>query len=557
MNKEYAKSNPIGVDDFKVLVSECYYVDKSKLIEEIISKGSQKSYLFTRPRRFGKSAVISMLYNFFNINDDTKELFKDLYIAKTPYMMHINSYPVIYINNKDFDVSTYSDMVKKFEHIVSSIYLEHRYLLEGDLLADIEKQDYLAVMNRQADITLLESSLMKLSHYLNRYHHRKVVVLIDEYDSPLTSSYEYGFFTEASRFFKSVYSQLLKSNYSLFFSILTGVLKVSKINLFSGLNNLVVDNGVVTYFDEYFGFTYPETKALLRYYDSEEYYDEVISWYGGYKFACEVVNPWSTLSFLLSKNIFRLYWSKTSSNNLLETFFNNIDQDEATEYFSSLINGKTIDISISENYNYDEMKDINSLSNFLISTGYLTCSSNNNIETQAYIPNREIKELFKIEILQRYRRTIKIDNSLINDLKYNLVNQNDEKAANNISELLKSVITYYEFNNEQYYQVFMGVLTALLFDECSVSREESTGEGRCDIMLVPKKGYNFGAIIELKYNSSKISKERLKQSANVALNQIIKKDYINSPLFDKESSIYIYGVAFYKKNVQVVSEKLR
>ena len=182
-------SNPIGVDDFKVLVSECYYVDKSKLIEEIISKGSQKSYLFTRPRRFGKSAVISMLYNFFNINDDTKELFNDLYIAKTPYMMHINSYPVIYINNKDFDVSTYSDMVKKFEHIVSSIYLEHRYLLDGNILADIEKQDYLAVMNRQADITLLESSLMKLSHYLNRYHHRKVVVLIDEYDSPLTSSY--------------------------------------------------------------------------------------------------------------------------------------------------------------------------------------------------------------------------------------------------------------------------------------------------------------------------------------------------------------------------------
>lgn len=551
------KNNPVGVDDFKVLISECYYVDKTKLIEEILNKGSQKSYLFTRPRRFGKSAIISMLYNFFNINDDTKALFKDLYIAKTPYYAECNSYPVIYINNKDFEVPTYEEMVTRFTYIVSKLYLEHKYLLDSPLLEDIEKKDYLDIINRKADTTLLESSLMNLSHYLNIYHHRKVVVLIDEYDSPLTSSYEYGFFDKASRFFKSVYSQLLKSNYSLFFSILTGVLKISKINLFSGLNNLVVDNGVTTYFDEYFGFTYQETKALLKYFRAEEHYEELIKWYGGYHFAKPVTNPWSILSFLLSNNTIRSYWSKTSSNNLLDTFFGHIDESEALPLFSSLINDEKVNITIDENYNYEDLTDINTLSNFLVATGYLTSDNRINDNALVYIPNQEIRELFKTEILERYKRTTKIDKSLISELKYNIVHQNDESIADNLSLILKSVITYYEFNNEQYYQVFMGVLTALLFDDCIVQRELPVGEGRCDIVLIPKNNNSFGAVIEIKYLSNRLSEERLKKTAEVALNQIIKKGYHNSPMLNKASSIYIYGLAFYKKNVQVVSKKIK
>ena len=551
------KKNPIGVDDFKVLVTECYYVDKTRLIEEIINKGSQKIYLFNRPRRFGKSAIISMLYNFFANREDNKHLFNDLYIGKTEYFKYCNGYPTIYINNKDFEVDTFEEMVDRFAYLISKLYLEHQYLLESHLLAEVEKEDFKNIINRKANNTILESALLNLSHYLNRYYNSKVVVLIDEYDSPLTSSYEYGFFDKASRFFKSVYSQLLKGNYSIYFAVLTGVLKVSKINLFSGLNNLMVDNGITTYFDEYFGFTYRETKELLEYFNAGSYYDQIIDWYGGYNFAKKVTNPWSTLSFLFADNVIKLYWSKTSSNDLLDLFYNHINQSDALNFFSSLINDEKINIQIDENYNYEDMDDINTLSNFLVSTGYLSCESTKLDSAFVYIPNLEIKELFKVEVFNRFKKATKIENSLISDLKYNLIHQNDDKVANNISDVLKSVISYYEFNREEDYQIFMGTLSALLFNECNVQREMPSGDGRCDILITPKKGYNFGAIIEIKHLSNRISIDRLKNTAEAALNQIIKRNYLDNPLLKNVPNIYIYGVAFYKKNVKVVSKKIK
>lgn len=551
------RKNPLGVDDFRLLSTEYYYCDKTRLIEDIVNKGPGKVYLFNRPRRFGKSAVLSMLSYFFDNRHDNRDLFRRLYIGSSPCVDECGKYPVVHINTKDFEVSSEAEMYARFGSIVQKLYREYDLLLMSPNLKEEEKKNFAAIALGTASKNELSSALADLTGYLYRHYHAKVVVLIDEYDAPLMNAFENGFFPEATRFFKNTYSQLLKSNEAIQFAVLTGVLKVSKINLFSGLNNLIVDNGITTFFDEYFGFTEAETRALLRYFKAEDQYDDVLSWYGGYRFSKTVVNPWSVLSFLDAGRIYRPYWNKTGGNRLFDHFFSSVSFEEAADDILALVQGGAVYCAVNENYDFEELNDLQTLLNYMLSTGYLTPLSYDGINAYLQIPNKEVVSVFQSEVLAKYQRRFKTSNRFITDLRLAFINGDEDKVRYLLGELLKMVVTVFDFSKEEPYQVFVAVLGVFLFDECKVQREAFVGEGRCDIILYPREGKNFGAVVEIKHEKTNLSQTRLDASALNAIKQIENRRYGETPLLNEAKTLHYYGLSFYKQRVGFAFKKIR
>lgn len=548
------KQIAIGIEDYGA-IQNYFYVDKTLFIKDIIDAHLYKSVLVTRPRRFGKSLMLSMVEHFFNIAMDSRPLFQDKKIMGEGevYASYMNQYPVIHLNMKNTGGSSKEEIISKIIEQISLLYRQNAFLLEADGVFDIERDYFMSLANKRfkKDYEYADA-LKKLTYFFQRYYGKKVILLIDEYDAPIESAYENGAYKETISFLNEFYSNALKGNDSLLFSLVTGVLQISKESLFSGLNNLEVLSVIDKPCSQYFGFTKEEVIGIKDYFDLKEDIDLLESWYGGYSFGGEkLFNPWSILNFVMYRDL-RKYWVNTGSNALLgklldknDEVVDTINSPEKMVYFNNALNYQDFD------------SDRNAIYSYLVQAGYLNAVPSN--ELGAYlisIPNKEIYELFKSDIIAKSLNPSLL--SLASKFRKAFSSGDAEALSQYLENYVIGCYSYYDLKSEKEYQTMLTGILAVVFDTHLVKSEVNGKRGRLDILVSPKVKNDVGLIIETKYTGYQLSQARIEESARSGLTQIKKKKYIDE-LNDKGCShIYIYAFAFdVRKEYCVLTETIK
>ena len=545
-----------GIENFKELLdNNYYYVDKTRLIEDILS---DKVMLYTRPERFGKTLNLSMLYYFFsNKEKENSYLFEGLNISKDKEILkHQNQYPVIFLTLKDMNNNNFQSQIYIFANLIANIIDIYTEIKNSDTISQRERKLLEIYQNAEADIDDLKISLKILSHCLYKHYQQKVIILIDEYDVPLQSAYNNGYFDEMVDFLRSVFSSALKTNDALERGILTGCLRIAKESIFTGLNNFTVRSITSQYACDCFGFTQEEIDNLLDYYDLINKRDEIKDWYDGYLFdKTEIYNPWSVLNYikeLLGDKDFHAisFWANTSSNDLVRQYIENATM-RMKEEFEELINGKSIIKKIAPELTYREMnfkssKDMNdNVYSFLLFTGYLKIKEkvyeNNELVEDTYklvIPNKEVKKIYENIFIKWFREYQNERDSNFIDA---LIQEDVTKANSILQDVLLQSISYYD-NYESFYHGFMvGFLNA---DGYEVKSNRESGEGRFDLAVLPYSILNTAIVIECKHSNSI---KELRKDSKEASNQIIEKRYIEGLRDEGYENVIGYGISFYKK----------
>ena len=536
----------IGLSDFKHLIEEdFYYFDKTKFIEEIIEDGSQVK-LFARPRRFGKTLNMSMLKYFFDIKnrEENKEIFKDLYIEKTEAFKEQGQYPVIFLSLKDLKALTWEQMEKAIKSAISRLFSEYKYLLN-----DLDKFDTLTFENillKNTELEDLKEALKFLTRILYEKYNKKVVVLIDEYDSPLVSAYINGYYEKAKDFFKTFYSTVLKDNSYLQMGVLTGIIRVIKAGIFSDLNNLRTYTILSDVYTDSYGLTEEEVEKSLKYYGIEQEISNVKDWYDGYKFGdSEVYNPWSILNFLDFKEL-RAYWVDTSGNDLIKDVLKNITKN-TIEALERLFNGEGLKQNISGTSDLSKLLSEDELWELMLFSGYLTVEEK--IDQKNYIlrlPNKEIKELFRDTFLEKYFGRGSKLLYLMEALTENRIDEYEER----LQEILLTSVSYNDTKkgNEAFYHgLIMGMGLYLEGEYITKSNIES-GLGRYDFVIEPKNKTKRAYIMEFK---STDNIEKLEEVSKEALEQIENKKYDVSLKQNGIKDITYMGIAFCGKQIKI------
>ncbi len=537
------RANPIGKENFGDLRrGDCYYVDKTKAIEDLLANQSTV-VLYTRPRRFGKTLFMSMLEHFFDIDkkEKNKDLFNGLYISESPYFKDFGSYPVISLTFKNLKQNTYNEVYEQFVMLIEKLYTEKSYVLE--VLDEDEKNKFKRIKSGQAKYSEYQDSLYQLSIWLERYHNQKVVILIDEYDVPIQCGYLNGFYKETVNLISSVFSACLKTNNSLKMGILTGVLRVSKESIFSDLNNLDVVDMMTLDYSESFGFTESETKELLEYYGLELTSD-VKDFYDGYNMnGISIYNPWSILNYAKKKSL-KSYWVNTSGNDLIIKLLSETNEENKID-IEKLVTGESIKFTYNEKLTYldlDEKQSIDNILNLMYASGYLTLDKVIDEDDEEYtgkIPNNEVKKLI-IKIISYayadYSSTVKRS---INDFKEALLENNKEEMENNLNKMLESIS--YMDNYENFYHGYMlGIFQGFLRGQYIVKSNREAGLGRFDV-LIESVDRTVGYIFEFKIteNESEMEEESLE-----AKKQMKEKEYYKELQLDKVENIHEYALVF-------------
>ena len=536
----------IGLSDFKELIEEdFYYFDKTKFIDEIVKDGA-KVKLFARPRRFGKTLNMSMLKYFFDIKEgqENRKLFKDLYIEKTESFREQGQYPVIFLSLKDLKATTWEIMEKDIKSTVSRLFLDHRYLLN-----DLDKFDTITFENiimKNTNIEDLKEALKFLTENLYKKYNQKVVVLIDEYDSPLVSAYINGYYNKAKNFFKTFYSTVLKDNSYLQMGVLTGIIRVIKAGIFSDLNNLSTYTILSDVYTDSYGLTEEEVEKSLKDYGIEAEISKVKDWYDGYKFGdSEVYNPWSIINFLRFKEL-RAYWVDTSGNDLINDVLKKMTKD-TVKALEKLFDGEGLRQNISGTSDLSKLLDENELWELLLFSGYLTIEEK--IDQKNYIlrlPNKEVKELFKDSFLEKYFGR----GNKLSDLMEALTENRIEDYEESLQEILLTSVSYNDTKkgNEAFYHgLIMGMGLYLEGEYITKSNIES-GLGRYDFLIEPKNKSKRAFIMEFK---STDSVEKLEEVSKEALKQIEDKKYDISLKQNGIKEITYIGIAFCGKQIKI------
>ena len=536
----------IGVSDFKKIIKgDFYYFDKTKLIEEIINDGSEVK-LFTRPRRFGKTLNMSMLKYFFDIEnkEENKKLFKDLYIEKTDAFKEQGQYPVIFLSLKDLKASNWEEMEEKISVVLSDLFSEYEYLINDLLGSDSNKLK--KIINEDANLSNLGRSLKLLTKILYEKYNKKVVVLIDEYDSPLVSAYINGYYEKAKDFFKTFYSTVLKDNSYLQMGVLTGIIRVIKAGIFSDLNNLRTYTILSDVYTDSYGLTEEEVEKSLKDYGIEQEISNVKDWYDGYKFGdSEVYNPWSILNFLDFKEL-RAYWVDTSGNDLIKDVLKNITKN-TIEALERLFNGEGLKQNISGTSDLSKLLSEDELWELMLFSGYLTVEEK--IDHKNYIlrlPNKEIKELFRDTFLEKYFGRGSKLLYLMEALTENRIDEYEER----LQEILLTSVSYNDTKkgNEAFYHgLIMGMGLYLEGEYITKSNIES-GLGRYDFVIEPKNKAKRAYIMEFK---STDNIEKLEEVSKEALEQIENKKYDVSLKQNGVKDITYMGIAFCGKQIKI------
>ena len=536
----------IGLSDFKHLIEEdFYYFDKTKFIEEVIKDGSQVK-LFARPRRFGKTLNMSMLKYFFDIEnkEENKEIFKDLYIEKTEAFKEQGQYPVIFLSLKDLKALTWEQMEKAIKSAISRLFSEYKYLLN-----DLDKFDTLTFENillKNTELEDLKEALKFLTRILYEKYNKKVVVLIDEYDSPLVSAYINGYYEKAKDFFKTFYSTVLKDNSYLQMGVLTGIIRVIKAGIFSDLNNLSTYTILSDVYTDSYGLTEEEVEKSLKYYGIEQEISNVKDWYDGYKFGdSEVYNPWSILNFLQYKEL-RAYWVDTSGNDLIKDVLKKITKN-TIEALERLFNGEGLKQNISGTSDLSKLLSEDELWELMLFSGYLTVEEK--IDHKNYVlrlPNKEIKELFRDTFLEKYFGRGSKLLYLMEALTENRIDEYEER----LQEILLTSVSYNDTKkgNEAFYHgLIMGMGLYLEGEYITKSNIES-GLGRYDFVIEPKNKTKRAYIMEFKATDNV---ENLEEVSKEALRQIEDKKYDISLKQNGIKDITYLGIAFCGKQIKI------
>ena len=556
-----SRNLPIGVDDFKDLRQGYYFVDKTSFIQNLID-GHSKVTLFTRPRRFGKTLTLSMLYYFFTLEhaEEHRRLFDGCFISQAGkgYMSEQGTRPVIMFSLKDIKEKNFDLMMEHFAALMQSTYASFRYLLGGDVLYPEERETFQDILARRASQIDLQLSLKWLMEYLSRYHHRPVLLLIDEYDTPMQYAWDNGYYEDAITFLRNFLSAALKTNPYLDFAILTGVLRIAKESIFSSLNNLDVSSVAYGSYPEVFGFSKAEVEQMTADFECTEKLPEIQLWYDGYNFSGkEIYNPWSVINYFGNGCRPGLYWVNTSSNSILAELLEHATPLQEQDIYH-LIREKTIHASLDEGVIYADIhRNRNALHSMLLTTGYLTMVEYPDPYAEDFlcsmrIPNREIRLLYKKEILNHLDR-IGIRPDLVSRFLSHLLSGNVEEFAHGLSAFLESMTSYYDTaNRESFYHGLMLGLLALLMPRYKVVSNRESGYGRFDIAVFPAQGQPSGILMEFKVADSEAD---LLTKAQEALTQIDHMDYLAEFRAQNINDVWKYGIAFCGKKMQIAMHK--
>ena len=562
--KKKKKKLPIGLSDFKEIIEyDYYYFDKTKFIENILEDGS-KVKLFTRPRRFGKTLNMSMLKYFFDVKnkDENKKLFEGLNISKSEYFNKQGEFPIISISFKDYNEKNWKSGFREVKGIIERLYTKYKFLTEK--MDEIEIEKFNSV-RRTLDLADWKNSLLNLSKYLYEYYGKKVIVLIDEYDQPIINSYINGYYNETIDFFKSFYGSVLKDNEYLEMSVITGILRVAKENIFSGLNNLEVHTILDSEFTEYFGVMENEVEDALKDFGLEYELEDVQKWYNGYLFGdTKVYNPWSIINFL-KKGKLRPYWVNTSGNGLIQLYLEKL-KNEIFDEFSKLLNKESVLKRINDNMTFGNLEANfeKNIWNLFFHSGYLTLAEEYDVmkkNTSIKIPNKEILEMFSEMFIEVYFKDT--DNFL--DMTEALKNGDVKKFKLELSKVLLENTGIFDVNGiykEQFYHGLMLGIILVLRNEYEITSNGFAGKGRYDLLLKPKNilGGREGIIFELKIVNlvEKLEKDNLKKKlekeCEIALRQIDEKKYSSVLRNAGVEKVLKIGIAFLGKEFEVKSE---
>ena len=566
---------PVGIDDFRKLrESHFYYVDKTRLIEQLLLNWSEVT-LFTRPRRFGKTLNMSMLKSFFDIGTD-KALFDGLYISGNKELCdeYMGKYPVIFLSLKGVEGLTYEEAFEAFVRIMGKEVNRVSFLADSDKLTQIEREQYkgLTIMKNGRlafDKEKLISSLQLLSQLLYKHYGKKVVILIDEYDVPLDKAFQNGYYKEMVSLIRGLFGQALKTNEFLQFAVLTGCLRISKESIFTGLNNFKVMSITDSRFDEQFGFTDEEVKKLLSDYDMGSHFDEVKEWYDGYHFGrADVYCPWDVINHADhlrddSDAKPQTYWINSSGNSLVRRLINRADSSTKDE-IERLIAGEAIEKVIRQDLTYDEIENsIDNIWSVLFTTGYLTKIGEVKLpdsESYAYmlvIPNKEVREVFVLQIQEWFKAVVANDNDTMKLLSKAILDKDEAILARQLNIVMGRMISILDtkapddMKENFYHGLLLGLLRGSNPDWLIKSNRES-GDGFSDILIKPENP-DLGIVIEVKY-----AKEfkGLDAACDAAMAQIKQKRYDETLRDEGRCDILAYGIAFCRKRCKVAGEKL-
>lgn len=546
------KPLPIGVSDFKSATTNYYYVDKTLMIRDFLDAKPMVS-LFTRPRRFGKTLNMDMLHVFFEKTPkDTSVYFKDKQIwgCGEYYTKHQGQYPVIFLTFKDVKCSTWPDTFQKIKKTISLEFIRHEELENSTKLSSYEKEQYHLLAGENANEIDYQMSLQLLSLLLHKHYGKECIIIIDEYDTPIQQGHICDFYPKTINFMRNLFSGGLKDNPHLAFGFLTGILRVAKESIFSGMNNLKINSILDSDYSSYFGFTKNEVIEMLNYYGYENKYQEICEWYDGYRFGnTEIFNPWSVINYIANKCFPKAIWQSTGSNEIIGEIISNAS-NEINENLYKLLCGEKITTYIDTSVIYPEVQNNPySIYSFLLVAGYLKVASiypqyDGNFMCDVSIPNKEIAFVYEKEILNRTNQ-----NNISISIQQAIFSKDASKLQSLLEDfMLKSIYTI-DGANESFYHGMMLGLCAILSNQYQIKSNRESGLGRFDIQLIPLAKGIPGFIFEFKY--TKDTHIDLDSLADLAIKQIEEKKYDTELLDAKVQSIVKIGIAFCGKNAVV------
>lgn len=555
------KPLPIGVSDFKEAVSHYYYVDKTPLIKDILDDLPKVS-LFTRPRRFGKTLTMDMLRVFFERSDeDTSRYFidKKIWTYGEKYTSFQGKYPVIYLSFKDVKFDTWEDTFSKMKSLFQTEFIRHKEIIGVNAKADKCEIDYYnkILSGNESEVELTEA-LSRLSKMLHDYYDIAPVIIIDEYDTPIQQGYTKKYYDKIIVFMRNLFSGGFKDNSHLSFGFMTGILRVAKESIFSGMNNLIDNSVLKERYSTYFGFTKDEVKMILSAYGKKSKFGEVCEWYDGYRFGSnEIFNPWSVISYIKNECMPQAYWQNTGSNDIIRQIVLESPL-ETKEKLQSLLEGKSVLADIDTSVIYPEIKDNpQTIFSFLLIAGYLKLNKSPNVVGTSFyyvsIPNKEIQKIYGKEILSAIGDSHA--QSTASSIQQAIIDNDVISMRQHLERYLKQSVSFFDTSNEGFYHGLMLGLYAVMNDLYSVTSNREAGNGRFDIQMTPFNKNLPAIIIEVKVlNTTSTSQDTIIKQLNAlsqeALQQIDDRNY-TFPLESQGLNVLKLGIAFYKKQIEI------
>ena len=550
---------PVGVSEYRLASTQYYYIDKTLMIKEFLDERPMVS-LFTRPRRFGKTLNMDMLKTFFEKSDeDTSVYFQDkaIWNCGERYRDYQGKYPVIFVTFKDIKFDSWEQTFEMLKTVIGTEFERHSELANSAKCSDMDKKQYRVITGREADIVSLSGAFAVLSRMLYQHHGQKAVIIIDEYDIPIQQGHSKGFYDEVVDFMRNLFSGGLKDNPALAFGFLTGILRVAKESIFSGLNNLVVNSILDESYSQYFGFTKSDVEQMASYYSAKDKMPELCEWYDGYRFGdTEIFNPWSVINYFKNKCKPRAFWQSTGSNEIIAEVIACADEG-IYERLEKLLQGDKFRALIDTGVIYPQIRNNPStIYSFLLVAGYLKAenaeiSPSGDFMCDISLPNKEIKAVYNKEILQKLNSIVSQSTAV--EIQEAIYTNDSVRLQKQLRKLLLQSASSFDTVGELFFHgLFLGIC-ALFDDQYYVTSNRESGEGRFDIQLMPNNNGRPGVLIELK-SKKDLSKEQLEALAQEALDQINERRYDTEMITHGITTTFKYGVAFSGKHVAVSVE---